>query len=117
METIINVLSVVLFLLPPLGLIAAAFLWKVYLSDEQRPRSWVLFRLASGASVVAVGSVVIAVLASLRFAGVSLQGLGSVVLVIVVIVMEAIPIWYAASVWRIRRNRNSSSPAPFGEAD
>lgn len=106
----INLLADVVFALPFLGALGCIFLWRVYLSDGTRPRSWVLLRLAVVATVSELVSIVGASLALLRFAGISLAGLGAVILALIIIVLELLPIWLAYSVYRERskqmRNQN-----------
>lgn len=111
-ETIINIIADVLLVLPILGVASSIFLWRVYRSDPIRPRSWVLFHLALGASVATTVAVLIAVLAIYRLSGTSLGSAGGLVLAVAVLVLELIPLWYAAAVWRLRRGFKPSFP-PF----
>lgn len=115
-ETFISVLTVVLLLYPIVGLIGSVFLWRVYLSDTDRPRSWVLYRLAVGATLAAIASTAIAWLAARRLAGGDSLPEGPYILGIVVLVLEAKPIWYAYSIWRIQKKQTLDHSAHLPES-
>jgi hypothetical protein len=99
----ITILSLILLVLPIIGTAAAWFLWRVYRSDLARPRSWVLFNLAVGATVVDISSIAIAYIAVRRFLGSGPFPEGLLILGIVIVVLEFVPIWYALNVWNRRR--------------
>jgi hypothetical protein len=99
-----EILVDILLLLPVAGYAAAIFLWRVYLSDEARPRSWVLFLLAFTSTLISTIGLAISALAAIRLSGQTLGFVGGLILVVVLVFLESIPIWHAITVWRRRRS-------------
>lgn len=103
MNDVIDALAVALTFTPVAGILATIFLWKVYLSDTARPRSWVLFMFAAGSTIVSAAGAAISLIAIVRLSGESIGLAGGLVLAGVLLVLEWVPIWYALTVFRRRR--------------
>lgn len=112
MEEFLTLLSIALVITPIFGIAATAYLWRLYLSDPARPRSWVLFLLAVGATTVSLAGIALAFLALVRLSGVMLGLVGVIILAVVLLVLEWIPIWYALNVYR--RGKTLDRPTETG---
>lgn len=114
MEHIVDVLAEILLIVPFLGTLATIFLWRIYLSDTARPRSWVLFVTAVSSTIVSIAGWAISTVAIVRLSGQSIGEQGGLVLAFVLLVLECLPIWYAVEVWR-RRRQLSKVPTSSSE--
>jgi hypothetical protein len=113
-DFLILVFTVVLGIMPFVSAAATVFLWSVYLSDRQRPRSWVLFHLSVGATVACFIAVSVSLVAILRSIDIVTGATSGVLQVLLVVLLELIPIWYGVAVWRMRRARDYPIP-PFSD--
>lgn len=108
MDAIVGIIAIAIIVVPLFGIVACVFQWQLYLSDPRRPRSWLLYSLAMGSTVATICAIVMSMLATLRFAGISLQGLGAILLALMVLLLECIPIGYAVQLYVRRRRGNGS---------
>ena len=97
--------------LPIAGLISSVFLWRVYRSDVSRPRSWLLFHMALGASIATFVSFLIASVAASKVFDIDMGQISGLMQVIAAFVLEILPVWYAFAVWRVRRGANPPFPS------
>jgi uncharacterized membrane protein len=113
-EILIVAFTVVLAIMPFISAASTVFLWGVYFSDRKRPRSWVLFHLAIGATVASFIAISISLVAILRSIDMVTGPTSGALQILLVLLLELVPIWYGVAVWRMRRSRDYPIP-PFSD--
>lgn len=94
--TLLDVLMIVLLIEPLASLVSNFILWRLYLIDKRRNR--VLFSWAFASSVINLCGIVIGYLVVRRLIGLSPLPEGAVITAMALIVVFAIPIYFAALV-------------------
>lgn len=99
-----ELVAALLLILPIPSLVATGYIWRIYFEDDRRPRSWLLWMLAVGATVKLVAGCYFAALAFYRLAiSITLpadtRGLSG----LMVILLLGAPIAYALQIERRRR--------------
>lgn len=101
---VITFFVIALLVVPFIGAISSIYLWRLYYLDPERPRSWVVFRLALGATVTEICSTLVAVLVIRRLAGIAFGTEGTLILGLAILVLEMIPPMFAVAAWRLRHS-------------
>lgn len=99
----VGTLGILLIVLPFAAAVGAFYLWRIWFSDEKRPRSWILRDLALAATVKTLAAFALGYLAVRRFLGAPPLEEGLLILAFAVIVLEIFPIYYALSAYMRRR--------------
>ena len=102
-QSAIDLLVWLLITAPILSFFGMVYLWYIYFQDKTRPRSWLLLRLAQGATIAWVGCAIIATLAHRRLSGTPLGQDGTILLALTILAMEVIPPLFAVTLFLRRR--------------
>ena len=110
-ELLVNVVVAILLVMPVAGLVATVYIWRLWRSDTRRPRSWVLFAMAYASTVIDFMSVPIAWFAWRRV--INAEPLPSYVALLilggVLLVLEAVPVYFGVLIYRKRRGIRGSN--------
>lgn len=114
-STVLTVLILILMAIPLAALYANVQIWRLWLQDEKRPRSWVLFAMAWAGTMINLASVPIAWLAFRRLVDAPaldpIIALG--VLAVVLVAVEFTPIYF----WLTIRRRLAAAAANSQRSD
>jgi hypothetical protein len=102
---VVGALAIALLVLPFFAILASIYLWRLWIGDIRRPRSWLLRDLAISATVATTAAFGLGWLALRRLLGQpSLGEEGLVILAFGVVVLEILPIGVALSAY-VRESR------------
>jgi hypothetical protein len=108
---LVDFLILVLAVLPFAGAVATVWLWRLWRSDRERPRSWVLFSMAAASTAIDFAAFVIAFLALRRATGLPplTTAESTLVLAIVLTILESVPVYFGVTIYRKRRAKRIAS--------
>lgn len=98
----LDVLLVLIAGEPIVSVIATFYLWRIFYSDERRPRSWLLKRDAIASSAMSFCSLVFAWLGIWRITVGILPEWTGILTAVAILILGAVPAYFAWTIWRRR---------------